>query len=177
MRWTPVDGATAYEVLYPDLVPAVSFQTTTNVADEREFFTFHSALGYTTIHWRVRAIRDIGQFQSSTNGLPAVSYGPWSPIYTTVNAPQTPATLKPTDTISDTWDKAGKARDRAPADPRIRLVAVGTRDLGGHRPRLEPLPRLHLLRPELRQPDLHRLDRRLAGVGAPDRRRPDAAAR
>ncbi len=108
VRWSPVDGATAYEVLYPDLVPAVSFQTTTNVADERELFTFHSALGYTTIHWRVRAIRDIGQFQSSTNGLPAVSYGPWSPIYTTVNAPQTPGGLKPTDTISDTRDKAGK---------------------------------------------------------------------
>ena len=101
--------ATAYEVLYPDLVPAVSFQTTTNVADERELFTFHSALGYTTIHWRVRAIRDIGQFQSSTNGLPAVSYGPWSPTFTTTNAPQTNGTLTPTDAVSDTWDKSGKA--------------------------------------------------------------------
>ena len=36
IRWTPVDGATSYEVLYTDFVPAVSFQTTTNVADERE---------------------------------------------------------------------------------------------------------------------------------------------
>ena len=109
VRWTPVDGATAYEVLYPDLVPAVSFQTSTNVADEREFFTFHNSLGYTAIHWRVRAIRDVGQFKSSTNGLPAVSYGPWSPIYATVNNPQTAGTLKPTDTVSDGWDKAGKA--------------------------------------------------------------------
>jgi hypothetical protein len=109
VRWSPVDGATAYEVLYPDLVPAVSFQTTTNVADEREFFTFHNSLGETTIHWRVRAIRDVGQFQSSTNGLPAVSYGPWSPIYTTVNAPLTTGSLKPTDTVSDVWDRAGKA--------------------------------------------------------------------
>jgi len=108
VRWAPVDGATAYEVLYPDLVPAVSFQTTTNVADEREFFTFHDPLGYTTIHWRVRAIRDVGQFKSSTNGLPAVSYGPWSPTYSTVNAAQTAGTLKPTDTVSDTWDQAGK---------------------------------------------------------------------
>ena len=70
VRWAPVDGATAYEVLYPDLVPAVSFQTTTNVADEREYFTFHNSLGYATVHWRVRAIRDVGQFKSSTNGLP-----------------------------------------------------------------------------------------------------------
>ena len=64
--------------------------------------------GYTTIHWRVRAIRDVGQFQSSSNGLPAVSYGPWSPIYTTVNA------RRPTDAEADRhglerWDKAGKA--------------------------------------------------------------------
>jgi hypothetical protein len=49
---------------------------------------FHNSLGCATIRWRMRAIRDVGQFQSSTNGLPAVSYGPWSPIYSTVNAPQ-----------------------------------------------------------------------------------------
>ncbi len=109
VRWAPIDGATAYEVLYPDLVPAVSFETTTNVADEREFFTFHNQLGYSTIHWRVRAIRNIGQFGSSTNGLPAVSYGPWSPVFTTTNAPQTDGTLKPEDTVSDVWDKAGTA--------------------------------------------------------------------
>jgi hypothetical protein len=109
VRWTPVDGATAYEVLYPDLKPGLSFQTTTNVADEREFFTFHNQQGYGTIHWRVRAIRDVGQFQSSSNGLPAVSYGPWSPVFTTVNAPQNAGTLKPTDTVSNVWDKGGRA--------------------------------------------------------------------
>ncbi len=108
VRWTPINGATAYEVLYPDLKPAESFQTTTNVADEREFFTLHSSQGYGTIHWRVRAIRDIGQFQSSSNGLPAVSYGPWSRVFSTVNAPQKNGTLRPTDTVSDAWDKLGK---------------------------------------------------------------------
>ncbi|MDP9261895.1 MAG: hypothetical protein M3O89_08005, partial [Actinomycetota bacterium] len=109
VRWKPIQGATAYQVLYPDLVPAVAFQTTTNVADEREFFTFHSALGYGTIHWRVRAIRNVGQNLASTNGLPAVSYGPWSPTFTSVNAPQAPGTLKTTDTVSDVWEKAGAA--------------------------------------------------------------------
>jgi hypothetical protein len=108
IRWTPIDGATAYEVLYPDLKPGQSFQTTTNVADEREFFSYSGVSGYTTIHWRVRAIRTIGQFQSSSNGLPAVSYGPWSPIYSTANAAQTTGTLTPTDTVSNVWDKAGK---------------------------------------------------------------------
>src|SRR5215831_12925359 len=59
IRWKPIEGATRYEVLYPDLGGATSFQTTTNVADEREFFTFHSQFGYATIHWRVRALRYI----------------------------------------------------------------------------------------------------------------------
>jgi hypothetical protein len=107
VRWSPVDGATGYEVVYPDLTPITSFQTTTNVADEREFFTFHDALGYAPIRWRVRAIRNLG-LESASNGLPAVSYGPWSPIYTSTNAPQTQGTLVPTDTLSDSWDKAGR---------------------------------------------------------------------
>ena len=109
VRWKPVEGATAYEVLYPDLIPAKSFLTTTNVADEREFFTFHNALGVGTIHWRVRAIRNVTPGEGATNGLPAVSYGPWSPTFATINPPLTnAAVLRPTDTVSDTWDK-GKA--------------------------------------------------------------------
>ena len=116
VRWKPIDGATGYEVLYPDLVPAKSFETTTNVADEREFFTFHNALGYGTIHWRVRAIRTVSATDTATNGLPAVSYGPWSPVFTTINAPQTPGTLAPTDTVSDTWDtgKTAHAHELTP---------------------------------------------------------------
>src|SRR5450432_358223 len=41
VRWKPIEGATSYQVLYTDFHPAVSFQTTTNVADEREYWTFH----------------------------------------------------------------------------------------------------------------------------------------
>ena len=110
VRWKPIEGATAYEVLYPDLIPAESFLTTTNVADEREFFTFHNALGVGAIHWRVRAIRSVDPTQGAANGLPAVSYGPWSPVFTTVNKPlQDAAVLRPTDTVSDTWDKGTQA--------------------------------------------------------------------
>src|SRR5581483_4676806 len=36
-----------------------------------------------------------------SNGLPAVSYGPWSPTFTTVNPPQTDGTLAPTETVAD----------------------------------------------------------------------------
>jgi hypothetical protein len=110
IRWSPVDGATSYEVLYTDFVPMVSFQTTTNVADEREYFTFHSSIGYGTIHWRVRAVRNLGK-GGATNGLPAVSYGPWSPTYATVNNPQPlSAVVAPTDTVSDAWDVQGKTK-------------------------------------------------------------------
>jgi hypothetical protein len=110
IRWSPVDGATSYEVLYTDFVPMVSFQTTTNVADEREYFTFHNSIGYRTIHWRVRAVRNLGK-DGATNGLPAVSYGPWTPTYATVNNPQTlSAVVAPTDTVSDTWDIQGKTK-------------------------------------------------------------------
>ena len=58
----------------------MSFQTTTNVADEREYFTFHSSFA-ATVHWRVRAIRFIDDADVLKNGLPRASYGPWSPTY------------------------------------------------------------------------------------------------
>jgi hypothetical protein len=110
VRWAPVEGATGYQVLYPDLRPRVAFQTTTNVADEREFFTFHASVGYSMpIHWRVRAIRDLGK-SGATNGLPAVSYGPWSAVFTSTNAPQADAALTPNDTVSNKWITSSKGR-------------------------------------------------------------------
>ena len=41
IRWTPVEGATRYQVCYPDTgTPLIT--TNTNVADEREYYTFHT---------------------------------------------------------------------------------------------------------------------------------------
>jgi hypothetical protein len=109
IRWKPVEGATRYEVLYPDIGGTTSFQTTTNVADEREFFSFHDQFGFgATIHWRVRAVRFIDDKDLLKNGLPRVSYGPWSKTFTTVNPPEALGTLSPTATVSDTWDKKGQ---------------------------------------------------------------------
>src|SRR5581483_8948922 len=46
-----------------------------------------------------------------SNGLPAVSYGPWSPVFTTVNPPQTDGTLAPTETVADQDETvSGKAK-------------------------------------------------------------------
>ena len=109
VRWKPIEGATRYEVLYPDISPPMSFQTTTNVADEREFFTLHqNSVTWSSVHWRVRAIRYIDDKDLLKNGLPRVSYGPWSPIFTSVNPPLSLGVLTPTDTVSDVWLKKGQ---------------------------------------------------------------------
>ncbi len=122
VRWSPVDGATAYEVLYPDEAPARSFYTTTNVADEREYFTFHQQLGIGSIRWRVRAIRYVDQEKPLPNGLPQVTFGPWSPTFTTVNPPAalTTGLLTPAATVSDVYDRAGdtvRAHELTPGSP------------------------------------------------------------
>jgi hypothetical protein len=113
VRWKPIEGATRYEVLYPDISPPLSFQTTTNVADEREFFSFkwNSSI-WSSVRWRVRAIRYIDDKDLLKNGLPRVSYGPWSKTFTSVNPPLALGALTPTDTVSDTWDKKSQ-----PAQP------------------------------------------------------------
>jgi hypothetical protein len=109
VRWKPVEGATRYEVLYPDVRPALAFQTTTNVADEREFFTFHQAsVNWSSVRWRVRAIRYIDDKDLLKNGLPRVSYGPWSKTFTSVNPPLSLGALNTSDTVSDSWDKKGQ---------------------------------------------------------------------
>src|SRR5919197_3274513 len=91
IRWTPVDGATSYQVWYLNTNVMGTgrskiFSTTTNVADEREYYAFHPTGSFISeVDWRVRAVRraDI----TPTNKLPTVSYGPWSPVYTSTNTP------------------------------------------------------------------------------------------
>jgi hypothetical protein len=109
IRWKPIAGATRYEVLFPALT--YSFQTTTNVADEREFFTFkqNTPAAWSAVHWRVRALRYVNDADLLKNGLPRVSYGPWSTTFTSVNPPLSLGTLAATDTVSDSWDRKGQA--------------------------------------------------------------------
>jgi hypothetical protein len=102
LRWTPVDGASAYQVWLIDTgkIP----WTRSNVLDEREFYTFHQSSSWIgTIRWRVRAVRN-DYFGHRINGIPASVYGPWSPVYSSTN-PAFPGTPKPIalqSTISDT---------------------------------------------------------------------------
>jgi hypothetical protein len=89
--------------MYPDISYTGPFETTTNVADEREFFTLRTAAGWGAVHWRVRAVR-YSDASTLKNGLPVVSYGPWSRLFTSVNPPESLGTLTPQATVSDTWD-------------------------------------------------------------------------
>jgi hypothetical protein len=90
VRWTPVDGATSYQVWFLNTNvmgtgKSKIFSTTTNVADEREYYAFHPTGDFVAeVDWRVRAVRRTDF--TPTNKLPTVSYGPWSPVYTSVNS-------------------------------------------------------------------------------------------
>jgi hypothetical protein len=98
IRWTPVEGATAYEVWLTDI--HVHFTTFTNVADEREYWTFHPA-GAQTIHWRVRAVRATAT-ATLPNGVTIAKYGPYSPEYvTTTSGTLTAGPLQAVKTLSD----------------------------------------------------------------------------
>lgn len=89
VRWTTVDGATSYQVWFQNLnIDGAHrthiFETATNVADEREYYTFHQTQPFMgRVEWRVRAVRQ--RYGETSNKLPVVSYGPWSPVYVSFN--------------------------------------------------------------------------------------------
>ena len=99
VRWSPVEGATAYQVwLYG---AKSTFMTTTNVADARDLYTFHRTNPFFTgsIKFRVRAQRQL--YGEVVSGLPATTWGPWSPVYTNVQPPLSLGTLTDVATLSD----------------------------------------------------------------------------
>lgn len=117
LRWTPVEGATAYTVwyLFPDGT-SKKVTVTTNVVDEREWYTGHQGSSFSgKIKWRIRAERRL--YGARTNGLPAVSFGPWSPIYSTTNPAFAGGPFKLLGTASDVVATPGdqEAHRLAPA--------------------------------------------------------------
>lgn len=114
LRWTPVDGATSYEVwdinirnrtlspLDPNYFVANTFHfVATNITDMREWFTFHQTAGWVgTADWRVRAVR--ATYGTAQNGLTTTTYGPWSPVFHTHATPPGTSALTLGATASDT---------------------------------------------------------------------------
>ncbi|MFL5955688.1 MAG: hypothetical protein ACJ76I_16445 [Gaiellaceae bacterium] len=110
IRWTPVEGATAYEVWFTDI--GLRFRTLTNVADEREYWTFHPA-GARTVRWRVRALRYVKD-SKLPNKIQVITYGPYSPKFTSTNNTSLRATpLLGTDAISDVDSTPAKQQPNA----------------------------------------------------------------
>jgi hypothetical protein len=107
LRWSKVPGASGYMVWMLDA--GRWFTTRSNMADEREYYTFHQDPAWTsTVHWRVRAMRWI--YGATDNGLPVVSYGRWSPVYTSYNPPFATGPLSNLATVSDVVSDAGHTR-------------------------------------------------------------------
>jgi hypothetical protein len=105
IRWKPVEGATSYEVWFVDAKKVIT--TTTNVADQREYFTFHPTPQWTqTVQWRVRAVRKL--YGGLPNGLPVVSYGPWSETFVSTNPPLAGGPLTLVETASDVFSTTVK---------------------------------------------------------------------
>ncbi len=111
VSWSPVDGATAYQVW---LFGAKStFMTTSNVADARDLYTFHRTNPFFTgsIKFRVRAQRTL--YGEVVSGLPATTWGPWSPIYTSVQPPLSLGTLGDVAAVSDVRSDASAGHAHA----------------------------------------------------------------
>jgi len=106
VRWAPVEGATAYDVWYTDIRKIV--RTHTNVADQRELYSFHlEDSWWQLVRWRVRPVRQV--VGALPNGLPAVSYGPWSPTYATTNPAWAAGKLQVRFALSDEISTESKA--------------------------------------------------------------------
>src|SRR6266540_4967833 len=133
IRWSTVDGATSYDVWWGnlDIGGGVSkvISTITNVADEREFYSFHNTPSWIgTVQWRVRAVRRVQDTKGPANGLPTVSYGPWSPVYTSTNPDFSQGPISLGNAVSDTSSTPG-----SPAAHKIMPVFLfsGDQALGG----------------------------------------------
>ena len=130
VRWAPVEGATAYDVWYPDIRKVI--RTHTNVADQRELYTFHlEDSWWQLVRWRVRPVRQV--VGALPNGLPAVSYGPWSPTYATTNPAWAAGKLQLRAAVSDavSTDSKAAAHQLMPA-----MTFGGDVGLDGHEYRL-----------------------------------------
>jgi hypothetical protein len=110
LRWTPVEGADAYEIWLIDIPKREVVYT--NVLDEREFYTFHRDAQWTgTIRWRIRALRIDRNPQDRANGLPAVGYGPWSPVYLSTNPAYVGGPIRLIGTVSDVFSNGDPSSD------------------------------------------------------------------
>ena len=147
VRWTPVEGATAYEVTFLYALgngESKKIKTATTAADLREHYTFHNDLANiemldgtpgNQVKWRVRAMRELEG--KPMNDLPSVSYGRSSTTFTTVEPQlaETPIQLRTavsrsgaSDVVSGIGNVGGSAHELVPG-----FWWTGSRSLDGQR--------------------------------------------
>jgi len=125
-RWSVVDGATSYHVWFPGIRKVVG--TRTNAVDHREFYTLHQQSAFSgTVNWRVRAVRNL--YGTIPSGLPTVSYGPWSPLYTSTNPAIADGAVMPLLAAADTTVSSGATARQHQLTPGFSFT--GTRSAGG----------------------------------------------
>ena len=125
-RWSVVDGATSYQVWFPDIRTVVGMRT--NAVDHREFYAFHQQPAYSgSVRWRVRAVRNL--YGKIPTGLPAVSYGPWSPVYTTANPVLADGVVAPSVAAADATVSDGTSQTLHQLTPGFAFT--GTRAANG----------------------------------------------
>lgn len=125
-RWTPVEGATSYQVWFTDIKRVV--ETRVNAVDQREFYAFHQGANYTgAIKWRVRAVRRVAKLQGF---ITPVNYGPWSPLFTSTNPAMDDGVVRPVAAVTALTTSTPtnpKAHEMTPA-----FVFAGSRDANGN---------------------------------------------
>ncbi len=110
VRWNPVEGATGYQIWFPGNLPGFPtgklVSSNTNVADLREFYSSISTTpgGPRSAGACAPCDRSRGR---SPNGLPAVSYGPWSPEYAATNPAWSSGKIQLRAALSDVVTAAG----------------------------------------------------------------------
>jgi hypothetical protein len=111
LRWTPVEGALAYDVWFLDVRKIV--RVATNVVDEREYYTFHQTAPWISkVHWRVRAVRPTFVEEGAVQKMAQAPWGPWSPIYESVNPPFPVGPMALGNTVSDVISDGNDAAHR-----------------------------------------------------------------
>jgi hypothetical protein len=125
-RWTPIEGATSYQVWFTDIKRVV--ETRVNAVDQREFYAFHQGASFTgAIKWRVRAVRRVAKLQGF---ITPVNYGPWSPTFTSTNPAMDDGIVRPvaaTTGLATSTPTSAKAHEMTPA-----FVFAGSRDASGN---------------------------------------------
>jgi hypothetical protein len=117
LRWTPVEGADAYQVWLVDMPNPPGgkiVKTRTNVLDERELYTFHQSQAWIgSLRWRVRAVRSV-EGGTPSNLFPVSSYSQWSPIYRSTNPAPADGPLQLGSTISDVIENGTASKAQHP---------------------------------------------------------------